>query len=193
MLWYLQHLWNERRFRRKWRRIYNEAIPVEGIGGLYISFCPEHQRPYLLSAVNRVWPQVPVDVQDALIFAWGNLQKHWDDRKVGIPLRLPICGIFRTSFDYARDQGGFAGRAARATRWNGYSDSGSSLMKLFANMYMPLCLGFGETPPDLLPIETAKRLASYYLCVNHGVRSSLDGYHANTDALVASWEFSVDE
>lgn len=194
MLSYFRHLWATYRFDRRWKRIYDQATRIDGVGNLHLSICPEELRPPLVSAVKRVWCCTPIDTQESLMFAWTNLQRHWDRRQTGIPLHLPICGVFRTSLDFAADRGAFAGRASRATKWNEFSDTGPGLMHLFANMYLPLWLGFGDISPESIEAEVARRIASHHLCVTDGIEAwtLLDGYHEATDKLVEQWGLPVD-
>jgi hypothetical protein len=120
---------------------------------------------------------------------WKVLQRRWDQREVGVPLHLPVFGVFRDCFEYATDHGIFIGSAIVASPRSGFTNSPDSTIELFDAMFLSVWTSHVDLPDELLDVQIAKRLASYYLCVKERTKASslLGGCHDGTDALVTDW------
>src|SRR5687767_12586422 len=127
----LIHSYHRYRFRRKWKRVFQSATKIERVDGLYLSICRDEARQRVLASVERTWSRFPVSIQREMQQQWKVLQRRWDQREVGIPLHLPVFGVFRDCFEYAADKGSFIGSAIVASLRSGFTDSPDSQIKLF--------------------------------------------------------------
>jgi hypothetical protein len=82
----------------------------------------------------------------------------------GLDLRIPIIGTFRSPEVAAAEYGFLIGNLFRARKWNGFADSGPSLMRLFASLYI-LLPGLADVPDRYDSALLGRTIAHYYLCV----------------------------
>lgn len=192
MLSLITSWWREFTQKRRWTRIYREATPTSGIPNFYLSICKTPHRGSITEATIRVWNRIPKTAQESLQVYWKKLQKNWDQRQIGIPLHLPVYGVFDSGMETAPDFGSLIGMALLARQWNNYNDSGDGLMNLFAGMFLPLYEG--QTKASELELHVARRFANYFLWVNErGEQSDFAlFYHDRTDELLVEWGFEED-
>ncbi|MCE9528495.1 MAG: hypothetical protein K8R36_20825 [Planctomycetales bacterium] len=165
----LSHWWEMLWFRRRWNRLYDKAVRIEGVANIYLTVYGEQTRQTIQDNTLRVWERIPQEARAALANHWKRLQRSWDGRKTGIRLHLPIYGVFDSGFETAADYGNLIGKAFKSQQWSDYNDSPDSLMNLFAGMF--LVLYDSQMTPKELDLHIARRFDK-------------------TDELLSEWGFA---
>ncbi len=184
--------WTNFTRKQRWKRVYREASPVDGVPNLYLSICLAPKRESVGRVSARVWGRLPESARDSLLIHWKKLQQSWDRRQTGIPLHIPIYGVFDSGLVTAPDFGDLIGRALKARQWNNHTDSGDGLMKLFAGIFLPLYES--QTNEADVELHVARRFANYFLWKNEQGKQSnfVLYYHDDTDELLTKWGFQAE-
>jgi hypothetical protein len=190
----LDRLWYIYRFKRRWRRVYREATRIDGISNLFISVCEIECRPKFAASFKRVWNRMPAESKETLQQHWHRLQRRWDGRNTGIPLHLPVVGVFEIS-SLSPDLGAMLAFASIGGFLSGIEISLDSDAMFFASIFIPIWESPKDCSDEELDIALARRLASYLLWLrNPGPKRGVNInfiylWHDDTDELVKKWGF----
>lgn len=185
--WY----WEAVQFRRRWRAIYRNAVPIVLPQGIYLSIFEERGQDTARS-IAQVWPKIPKSVRDELDAHWQKMQRSWDRRRTGIPLRIPIVAV-GMRMETLKALGRLCGIAIRTTRQAGFQDSVDSVMRRFAGLFLYV---WNDADPENEADQTglAMAVAHYYLCMKNAANGAEFGLPFASDyrELAKQWGF-IDE
>lgn len=189
---YLANVFDRWHKRRALRRRARDAIEIPGIDSLFLSQHDGLDASRVVQAFQGCWQRVPGDVQGQLTAHWQRMRSRWLQRKTGLDLRIPIIGTFRSPGAVAAEYGFLIGNLFRAREWNGFADSGPSLMRLFASLYIVLP-DLSDVPDRYHSVLLGRTIAGYYLSVqNKAEFTEFLGVANRGTELAESWGLSSD-
>jgi len=133
----LKRFWESLRFRKRWRDIYRNAVPLDAGKGIFLSVCPPDDMRTTADCFIRVWKRIPKPIRDELQAHWRRLQISWDARNTGIPLHIPVITVGRGD-EMLSAFGKIIGTAIRTQPRYDAQNSMESTQRLFSGTFLRL-------------------------------------------------------